>query len=567
MISMGSGIRLNHGANDDVGGGQLTHKYDIRPHTESMDLVAELALANLRQVIAIDSQSDEDKKENIPSTEGQRVLSNQLREFFEAHGRKTETDALANLLVTIPSTMKSGPTPPPIAYLVHLDTGKGTVATNNLHTIPNWDGSAIQFPENAPLIVNVEKYPHAEPFVGQTVIHGDGKAPVGLDNKNGMAELMALSQLLASNPDIEHGEIILVFRPDEEIGNHKAVEGLVAVLQAKGVRYGWTIDGHEPFEINTSNFHAQRAEVLIKPEAIELPHASMHREITVEITGVDTHGATAYEEGYLNSTKIVALMFAEIEEEAGITIVDFERKTAKETTGILKVVISGNNAAEVDGNESLFKQALENQICQHRWKGATSQVLNERAINPAEEKYDDGGEQVIRHLFAFLNMSEVEPLLSEDSHGDQGYSNPFWVERTAEGVLVRYRLRDFSADYVKTRGRDIERICAETGIGTAKLKHEYSDSGPSLAKAGQLVEIPHLAFESLRHLTPLRARELKVRGGTGIDPFTEGGIFIGNLGTGYLFLESGKEITTKEMLALHTEWLFNVTQVVAQYGR
>ena len=37
---------------------------------------------------------------------------------------------------------------------------------------------------------------------------------------------MTLSVLLASNPDIEHPPLLLIGRPDEEIGRMAAVEGL-----------------------------------------------------------------------------------------------------------------------------------------------------------------------------------------------------------------------------------------------------------------------------------------------------------------------------------------------------
>lgn len=525
--------------------------------------LSERTFHNLMRVVRFDTQSDESSP-TIPSSPGQTILIEELERFFGACGFPTEIDTNKNLLVTIPATTgKTGI--PPIALMAHVDTSIGTRAIEKAIEVPAWNGAPLVFPENPPLIVDAERYPHIAGLVGQTVIHGPGKAPFGLDNKAGLSELMTLAEVLAHETTLEHGEIILGFRPDEEIGRHEAVVSLAATLAARGVRFGWTVDGSTPFEINTSNFNAARADVLLKTEALNLPPCPFAQELTVEIVGVDTHGATACEEGYLNAAVVFARVFERLDLTQGILPVEFDRTTGKETTGVLKVIVIGDEAPVVAEGIKRFLTALELEIRDHRWKGATFSVLDTRSIDltSAENapRYDDGACAVAVHLSAFLQMSAVAPLLSEESSGTQGYSNPHWVSRTPEGMVVRYRLRDFVPQFLKRRGDDLVRIAEKYG-GTVTVTEQYVDMGPSLKEASELVTVPLQAFEPLAQETSFKAFECPIRGGTGVDAFTEKGIRVGNIGAGYYFLESAKELTTKELLGLHTAWLVNLVQAV-----
>src|SRR5687767_9736145 len=107
------------------------------PRTSRNELAA-LGTANLERVVAIDSQSDE-RSETIPSTAGQRRLSEDLSRFFSELGFATETDALANLLVNIPGNTRA----PSLALLVHMDTSRGTQAVPRLERAEKWDGTRL----------------------------------------------------------------------------------------------------------------------------------------------------------------------------------------------------------------------------------------------------------------------------------------------------------------------------------------------------------------------------------------------------------------------------------------
>lgn len=532
------------------------------PLQETLSEIAAQTAIDLRDIVRFDTQSDETSS-SIPSSAGQRVLIEHLKNFFEVLGFATEIDRSGNLIVAI--SANDGGTAPSIALMAHVDTSVGTRAIDAPIEVPHWDGAPLTFPENPALVVDAERYPHIRGLVGHTILHGPGKAPFGLDNKAGLAELMALARILQKNPQIVHGEITLVFRPDEEIGRHEAVESVAETLAARGIAFGWTVDGSTPFEINTSNFNAARADVLLPTELLAIPPCPFAQELTVEIIGVDTHGATACEEGYLNAAVVFARVFERLDLTQGIVPVDFDRTQGKETTGTLKVLVFGDEAPVVAEGIKRFLTALELEIREHRWKGAAFSVKETRSVDltspESAPRYDDGACATAVHLSAFLQLSSVAPLLSEESSGNQGYSNPHWVSRTPEGIIVRYRLRDFVPQFLKRRGEDLARICEQYG-GTVTVTEQYVDMGPSLKAAPQLLDLPLKAFEPLQHLTSFKAFECPIRGGTGVDAFTARGILVGNIGAGYYFLESAKELTSLELLGLHTLWLVNLVQAV-----
>lgn len=551
------------GSSDPTGPVELdVVNHQIQKPAQNMAAIAELCFSNVAALTAIDSQSNEDVAD-IPSSVGQKRVAEHVIAKAKELGLTVEVDENWNTTITIPSTIEGPAQPPAKAFLVHMDTSKGTIAAGDLIRVPNWDGSRLHFPENQNLEVSVERYEHIAGLRGHTVIHGPGKGPFGLDNKLGGGELLTLAELLVTNPQIKHGEILLCFRPDEEIGRHEAVETLAKTLAGRGVTIAWTVDGATPFEINVANFNASRVDVLLHTEPLAIPDAAVLEEIIFEIQGVDTHGATAHEEGYLNAAVIYADLYRKLHDANGISFVDFDRTSGKETTGVLKVVVSGADQATVNARRGLIAEALEDLVAPHRWRGAELRILNGGPADRATWNYDNGAILVAEHLNAFLSGARVTPVLSEQSKGREGYTNPHYVGRLDGGVVVRYRVRDFDTDVLAAREADIARICQETGVGEPKVIPQYVDSGPRLAGVPQLVLHPRAAFEPLSQGTTFDAVELPVRGGTGIDKFTEAGVFVGNVGTGYFFLESPKELTSLELMGQHTVWLLNLVQVTS----
>lgn len=507
---------------------------------QNLETLATWGTENLERVIAIDSQSDESSG-TIPSTEGQRVLSDRLRAYFAELGFQAEQDESANLLVTIPAT---GPGPA-MALMVHMDTAHGTQAVPQLQRVPSWDGSRVPYPANDRLHVSVEDYPYLRHFAGDDLLHGPGEFPVGFDDKLGMAELMTLARVLRENPELPHPQLVLVFRPDEEIGRMEAVTGLARTLEEKGVTVGYTVDGIVPFEINVENFNAARGRVRIAGRPLRnLPE----RRVTVLTTGVNTHGATAKMEGYLNSTVIFARAMASLANRADVVPLAFESDEGLECNARITF------AAKDEAAERAILEAFEAQIAPASRRGARVELRRETT---GAAGATDAAVRLANHLQAFLSTPGVSPLLSEESDGFEGYSNPHRVSREGDGLVLDYRFRDFDPEGLKRREAHLREVCAVHGL-PVETAAQYVNMGPALARHPQLVTWAERALRAIGR-EPVRS---PIRGGTGVDPFLERNIPVANLGTGYFAPESEKELTSRQNVARHVLWLAQLVQEV-----
>lgn len=505
----------------------------LSPRTSDAEIGAR-ALRHLQDVVAIDSQSDE-ASTTIPTTEGQRVLADHLARFYAALGAEVERDAHANVLATFPGR-GAAKDRPPVAFLVHLDTARGTRAVPSLHVLPEWDGTAVPYPENPGLRVDLATYPAAASFLGQDVVHGDGRSPFGLDDKLGLTHLLTLATLLAEHPDLSHPPLILVGRPDEEVGRDEAVVGLAALFAARGVRDAYTIDGILPFEINVENFNAAMARVVF-------PDGPVATEVVLEarIGGVNTHGATAAAEGHRAAPRLVAEWAAACPE---LTVVHFASDAARDCDARVRVSVP-------PGAEDRAGDALAAVMAPHLPRGASFTLTHARPRKEAAPTAAAGA--LVAWLQRFYASNPGFTLPCEDSAGRDGYTHPFRANPVEGGLRLDLRIRDFSAQGLE------DRIAHVLGLAPgAEIVRQYVDMGPRLAARPELVR---WATEAARAVgvTP---EVTPIRGGTGVDPFLERGTFVANLGTGYFSPESEKELTSVQAMVAHAKWLFALIQVV-----
>ena len=99
--------------------------------------------------------------------------------------------------------------------------------------------------------------------IGDTVISSDGTTLLGADDKAGIAEILTAMEYIINN-DIPHGDIKVLFTPDEEIG--KGVDFLDA--KKLGCDFGYTMDGGAVGELEFENFNAASAEIYIKGKSV-----------------------------------------------------------------------------------------------------------------------------------------------------------------------------------------------------------------------------------------------------------------------------------------------------------
>ncbi len=536
---------------------------DTRAPRQSLETLATWGTDNLRRIVAVDSQSDS-FSETIPSTEGQRQLSELLQGYFQKLGFSSALDASANLVVVLPAR-DAAEDAPSLAMMAHLDTSFGTQALPHMEQISAWDGGRIDYPGNPHLNVTAERYATTQYFVGDDVLHGPGAAPFGLDDKLGMSEMMTLARVLVENPTIPHCALRLIFRPDEEIGRMAAVEGLADTLKEAGVTHGYTIDGLDPFEINVENFNAARAHVDIPGQRLAPAEGAQERLIGLRIVGVKTHGATARPEGHLNAITVMTRLWDQhLRGRAEIIPVWMKTEKLEETSADVWFQLSADDDDGLSALQGELNGLLQAELAPHGWKGAR---LTEAHDQPHRHRpRTDALPLALEHLSTFFATPGPAPILPEDSDHYDGYSNPCSIgpikgDEESGHLRVTYRLRDFEQDNLAARKRHVRQAVARAERElTVDMADQYVNMKPSLAQHPELVHWASAATRAIGREPVLRP----IRGGTGVDPFLERRIPVANLGTGYFAPESDKELTSRQNIARHVQWLTHLVQVVAR---
>jgi tripeptide aminopeptidase len=209
--------------------------------------------------VQIDTQSDP-VSTSFPSTEKQKDLSKVLFAELQAMGlQNVELDAYGYVYATIPSNSNKKNIPA-ICFCSHVDTAPDCSGTNVkpiLHE--NYNGTDIVLPDDATQILSIKTSPYLEKHVGGDIITASGNTLLGADDKAGVSIIMQAAQYLMDNDSIKHGDIKIVFTPDEEVG-----KGVAHIdMQKVGAQFGYTLDGGEAGCLEDETFSADGATITI----------------------------------------------------------------------------------------------------------------------------------------------------------------------------------------------------------------------------------------------------------------------------------------------------------------
>jgi len=208
--------------------------------------------------VQIDTQSDPLSKSN-PSTEKQKDLSKILAEELKQLGvADAHMDEWGYVYATIPSNTEKKV--PVICFCAHVDTApdcSGTGVKPIVHS--NYQGHDIVLPDDTTQVLKPSDYPYLQTQFGNDIITASGKTLLGSDDKAGVAEIMDLANFLMKNKDVKHGEIKILFTPDEEVGR-----GTEKVdLKKLGADFAYTLDGGNTGSLEDETFSADAVEVII----------------------------------------------------------------------------------------------------------------------------------------------------------------------------------------------------------------------------------------------------------------------------------------------------------------
>lgn len=211
----------------------------------------------LIKYVKYETTSDENSV-TVPSTEGQRVLVEELKRELEALGLETALDENGYLFGFLRNN--TGKNLKKLGLLAHVDTSPDMSGENVNPRILPYEGGDIVLNEELQIVMKESDFPQLKEYVGENLLVTDGTTLLGADDKAGVAEIMEVLEYLFHNPEVPHGDLHVAFTPDEEIGrgpHHFDVE-------AFGAEIAYTMDGGPVGELEYENFNAASAKVTVK---------------------------------------------------------------------------------------------------------------------------------------------------------------------------------------------------------------------------------------------------------------------------------------------------------------
>ncbi len=221
----------------------------------SPDQVAERFI----RYVQIDTQSDPTSAKH-PTTEKQKDLSKLLhRELLGMGITNATTDEYGYVYATIPSNSTKGNIQA-ICFCSHVDTAPDCSGTNVKPIYHRYyDGNDIVLPDDSSQVLTVANSPYLKQHINHGVITASGLTLLGADDKAGVTAIMEAALFFIQNPAVKHGDIKILFTPDEEVG-----QGTAKIdMQKLGASFGYTLDGGEAGSFEDETFSADGSTITI----------------------------------------------------------------------------------------------------------------------------------------------------------------------------------------------------------------------------------------------------------------------------------------------------------------
>ena len=207
--------------------------------------------------VQIDTTADPNS-ESFPSSMKQKDLAKVLVEELKDLGiADAEMDQWGYVFGTVPSNSENKKLPT-ICLCSHMDTAPDCSGTNVKPIVHrNYDGTPIVLPDDETQIITTEKHTYLKSKIGDDLITASGLTLLGADDKAGIAIIMDFVQYLFQHPEVKHGDVRILFTPDEEVG--RGVEQLD--MKKLNADYGYTLDGGQLGDIEDETFSADAVKI------------------------------------------------------------------------------------------------------------------------------------------------------------------------------------------------------------------------------------------------------------------------------------------------------------------
>ena len=365
----------------------------------SIEINKDTIAARFMRYVQIDTQSNPQSGTH-PSTAKQKDLGKILVEELKELGiSNAEMDEFGYVYATILSNTEKKV--PVICFCSHIDTAPDCSGTNVkpiLHK--NYNGEEIILPADTTQILSPVVYPYLKNHIGADIITASGKTLLGADDKSGVTAIMQAAEYFMSHPDIKHGEIKILFTPDEEIG-----EGTSKLdMQKVGAQFGYTLDGGEAGSLEDETFSADAMTIIINGVIAHPGYAKNKLVNALKIAGEILHAlptaewapeATEKKEGFVHPVR-----FEGIAERATLEFIirDFDDEMLKQHGERLK--------------------AIAEEVVNH-YKGASLEfVMSEQYRNM--KKVLDKSPEVIEYAAEAINRTGLKVITESIRGGTDG---------------------------------------------------------------------------------------------------------------------------------------------------
>lgn len=367
---------------------------------------------NFIKYVQIDTQSDVESS-TVPSTEKQKDLSKILVAELQAIGiQDAHLDDLGYVYATIPSNTEKDV--PVICFCSHVDTSPDSSGTDVKPLVhQNYQGQDLVLPDDEKIVIRLSDHPDLKEQFGNDIITASGKTLLGADDKAGVAEIMDAARILMMNPEIKHGDIKILFTPDEEIG--RGVDHVD--LKKLGAEYAYTMDGERAGTIEDETFSADGVKVKIDGISIHPGYAKgkMVNAIKVASAIIDhlpkerlSPETTYAKEGFVHPTNIEGSV-----EEASISFIIRDHDTKKlaeheaELENIVKTVLSKYPGASYTFEVTEQYRNMKEILDQHSKVVEIAMMGIERAGMKVEKRSIRGGTDGSRLSFMGLPCPNI----------------------------------------------------------------------------------------------------------------------------------------------------------------
>jgi tripeptide aminopeptidase len=217
-----------------------------------------MLLNRFLEYVQIDTQSDPESK-SFPSTEKQKNLGKLLATQLKTMGVvDAHIDEFGYVYATIPATVTNNV--PVICLCAHMDTApdcSGSGVKPIVHA--NYKGQDLILPDDTSQVISTVEHPYLLEKIGDDIVTASGLTLLGADDKAGVAIIMEVAHQMMQNKGLAHGEIKILFTPDEEVG--RGVEHVD--LDKLGADFGYTLDGGELGSFEHETFSANGVEIIV----------------------------------------------------------------------------------------------------------------------------------------------------------------------------------------------------------------------------------------------------------------------------------------------------------------